>query len=204
LRDAARFRARSTSHTVAVSRRLHQHPACGGRGSGRREPFSKTALQGHGLLRFVHLDPSGLITSRGLRYWMRGRRAIVRQASSWRLRSRLQRSHISRARPAAFAPAPRSSSCANSCHWRAAYERPRSTLCCPSRLGLRTDGKRKKAVFGRRRRMRQEQSSCWGRVRTRTAAEQLLNAGPMRLVAKEPSDRGRVRDYGRGLLPITG
>src|SRR5277367_4237478 len=86
--------------------------------------------------------------------------------------------------------------CANSCHWRAAYERPRSTLCCPSRLGLRTDGKRKKAVFGRRRRMRQEQSSCWGRVRTRTAAEQLLNAGPMRLVAKEPSDRGRVRDYG--------
>jgi len=26
-------------------RRLHQHPACGGRGSGRREPFSKTAFQ---------------------------------------------------------------------------------------------------------------------------------------------------------------
>jgi ParB-like chromosome segregation protein Spo0J len=27
------------------SRRLHQHPACGGQGSGRREPFSKTAFQ---------------------------------------------------------------------------------------------------------------------------------------------------------------
>jgi hypothetical protein len=26
-------------------RRLHQHPACGGQGSGRREPFSKTAFQ---------------------------------------------------------------------------------------------------------------------------------------------------------------
>jgi len=42
------------------SRRLHQHPACGGQGSGRREPFSKTAFQGHGLRRFVDLDPSGL------------------------------------------------------------------------------------------------------------------------------------------------
>jgi hypothetical protein len=38
---------------------------------------------------------------------------IVRQAQSWRLRSRLRRSHISRARPAAFAPAPRSSFCAD-------------------------------------------------------------------------------------------
>ena len=27
------------------SRRLHRHPACGGQGSGRREPFSKTAFQ---------------------------------------------------------------------------------------------------------------------------------------------------------------
>jgi hypothetical protein len=25
-------------------RRPHQHPACGGQGSGRREPFSKTAF----------------------------------------------------------------------------------------------------------------------------------------------------------------
>src|SRR5260221_6415160 len=38
------FRARSTSHTVAAWR-LHQNPACGAQGSGRREPFSKTAFE---------------------------------------------------------------------------------------------------------------------------------------------------------------
>src|SRR6202030_2326455 len=41
--------------------------------------FLENGVSGHGLLRFVHLDPSGLIRSRGLRYWMRGRRGY-RQA----------------------------------------------------------------------------------------------------------------------------
>src|SRR6202030_2599846 len=34
------------------------------------ENLSRKRRSGHGLLRFVHLDPSGLITSRGLRYRM--------------------------------------------------------------------------------------------------------------------------------------
>jgi hypothetical protein len=64
---------RSPFATAAPTSRLRRA------GLRRREPFSKTAFQGHGLLRFVHLDPSELITSRGLRYWMRGRRGY-RQA----------------------------------------------------------------------------------------------------------------------------
>ena len=44
------------------SRRLHQYPACGGRGSGRRN-HSRGGFLSHAKLRFVHLDPPGLIRS---------------------------------------------------------------------------------------------------------------------------------------------
>src|SRR6266851_9185834 len=61
----------------------------------------------HGLLRFVHLDPPGLIRSGKITGSVR---IFVKRPSLRRLRSRRRRLHISRARPAAFAPAPRSSS----------------------------------------------------------------------------------------------
>ena len=45
LRDAARFRARSTSHAVAAHSSCTKIPLSAGKGSGRREPFSKAAFQ---------------------------------------------------------------------------------------------------------------------------------------------------------------
>src|SRR4029077_2367452 len=49
-------------------------------GLRKTRTFLENGVSGHGLLRFVHLDPSGLITSRGLWYWIRGRPAY-RQAA---------------------------------------------------------------------------------------------------------------------------
>ena len=63
LRDAARFRARSTSHAVAAHKQLHQDPAFGGQGSGKTRTILESGISGHGLLRFVYLDPPGLIRS---------------------------------------------------------------------------------------------------------------------------------------------
>ena len=45
LRDAARFRARSTSHAVAAHSSCTKIPLSTGRAQGRREPFSKAAFQ---------------------------------------------------------------------------------------------------------------------------------------------------------------
>ena len=45
LRDAARFRARSTSHAVAAHSSCTKIPLSAGRAQGRREPFSKAAFQ---------------------------------------------------------------------------------------------------------------------------------------------------------------
>ena len=45
LHDAARFRARSTSHSVAAHDGCTNIPLAAGKGSGRREPFSKAAFQ---------------------------------------------------------------------------------------------------------------------------------------------------------------
>ena len=42
--DTARFRARSTSHTVAAHDGCTNIPLAAGKGSGRREPFSKAAF----------------------------------------------------------------------------------------------------------------------------------------------------------------
>jgi hypothetical protein len=73
LRDAARFRARSTSHAVAAH-------AAAPRSRFRRAGLRKTrtilesGVSGHGLLRFVYLDPPGLIRSwemTGLRWCSR-------------------------------------------------------------------------------------------------------------------------------------
>ena len=64
---------RSPFATAAPTSRLRRA------GLRKTRTFLENGVSGHGLLRFVHLDPSGLITSRGLRYWMRGRRGY-RQA----------------------------------------------------------------------------------------------------------------------------
>jgi hypothetical protein len=45
-------------------------------GVRRTRTFLENGVSGHGLLRFVHLDPSGLITSGGLRYWMTWRTGL--------------------------------------------------------------------------------------------------------------------------------
>jgi hypothetical protein len=82
LRDAAPFRARSTSHTVAVRDGCTNIPLAAPQGSGRREPFSKAAFRAmacFGSSTWIRrTDPY-----RRLRYWMawkmRGRRAC-RQA----------------------------------------------------------------------------------------------------------------------------
>ena len=62
---------RSPFATAAPTSRLRRA------GLRKTRTFLENGVSGHGLLRFVHLDPSGLITSRGLR--MSGRRAY-RQA----------------------------------------------------------------------------------------------------------------------------
>jgi hypothetical protein len=64
---------RSPFATAAPTSRLRRA------GLRKTRTFLENGVSGHGLLRFVHLDPSGLIASRGLRYWMRGRRGY-RQA----------------------------------------------------------------------------------------------------------------------------
>ena len=64
---------RSPFATAAPTSRLRRA------GLRKTRTFLENGVSGHGLRRFVHLDPSGLITSRGLRYWMRGRRGY-RQA----------------------------------------------------------------------------------------------------------------------------
>src|SRR6202020_1068102 len=64
---------RSPFATAAPTSRLRRA------GLRKTRTFLENGVSSHGLLRFVHLDPSGLITSRGLRYWMRGRRGY-RQA----------------------------------------------------------------------------------------------------------------------------
>src|SRR5260221_13722471 len=62
LRDAARFRARSTSHAVAA---LAAAPRSRFRRAGLRKTRTilESGISGHGLLRFVFLDPPGLIRS---------------------------------------------------------------------------------------------------------------------------------------------
>jgi hypothetical protein len=65
---------RSPFATAASTSRLRRA------GLRKTRTFLENGVSGHGLRRFVHLDPSGLITSRGLRYWMRGRRGY-RQAA---------------------------------------------------------------------------------------------------------------------------
>src|SRR5271170_6069293 len=55
---------RSPFATAAPTSRLRRA------GLRKTRTFLENGVSGHGLLRFVHLDPSGLITSRGLRDWM--------------------------------------------------------------------------------------------------------------------------------------
>jgi hypothetical protein len=62
LRDAARFRARSTSHAVAALSGCTKIPLSAGRAQ-EDENHSRKRHSGHGLLRFVYLDPPGLIRS---------------------------------------------------------------------------------------------------------------------------------------------
>jgi len=53
---------------------LHQDPAFGGQGSGKTRTILESGISGHGLLRFVYLDPPGLIRSwemTGLRWCIR-------------------------------------------------------------------------------------------------------------------------------------
>src|SRR5271170_1721828 len=59
---------RSPFATAAPTSRLRRA------GLRKTRTFLENGVSGHGLLRFVHLDPSGLITSRGLRDWMCERR----------------------------------------------------------------------------------------------------------------------------------
>jgi hypothetical protein len=60
LRDAARFRARSTSHAVAAHSGCTKIPLSAVR-AREDETILESGLSGHGLLRFVYLDPPGLI-----------------------------------------------------------------------------------------------------------------------------------------------
>ena len=55
---------RSPFATAAPTSRLRRP------GLRKTRTFLEIGFSGHGLLRFVHLDPSGLILSRGLRYWL--------------------------------------------------------------------------------------------------------------------------------------
>ena len=58
----ARFRARSTSHSVAVRDGCTNIPLAAG-GAQEDETILESGFSGHALLRFVHLDPPGLIRS---------------------------------------------------------------------------------------------------------------------------------------------
>ena len=73
LRDAARFRARSTSHAVAAHSSCTKIPLSAGR-LRKTRTILESGISGHGLLRFVYLDPPGLIRSwemTGLRWCIR-------------------------------------------------------------------------------------------------------------------------------------
>ena len=63
LHDAARFRARSTSHTVTAQDGCTKIPLAAGRGSGG-ETILWIGISSHGCYRFVHPDPPELI-----RFW---------------------------------------------------------------------------------------------------------------------------------------
>src|SRR6201987_2896024 len=77
LRDAARFRARSTSHAVAAHSSCTKIPLSAGRAQGRREPFSKAAFQAMACYGSSTLIPPGLIRS----WEMTGLRWCIRQAT---------------------------------------------------------------------------------------------------------------------------
>ena len=64
LRDAARFRARSTSHAVAAHSSCTKIPLSAGR-LRKTRTILESGISGHGLLRFVYLDPPGLVRSWG-------------------------------------------------------------------------------------------------------------------------------------------
>jgi hypothetical protein len=72
LRDAARFRARSTSPAVATHSSCTKIPLSAGRAQKTRTIF-ESRISGHGLLRFVYLDPPGLIRS-----WEMGITVVIR------------------------------------------------------------------------------------------------------------------------------
>src|SRR4051812_37335189 len=55
---------RSNSHSVAARSSCTNIPLASGEGSGGRDPSLRSAYPSHGLMRFVHLDPPGLIRSR--------------------------------------------------------------------------------------------------------------------------------------------
>ena len=55
---------RSNSHSVAARSSGTNIPLASGEGSGGRDPSLRSAYPSHGLMRFVHLDPPGLIRSR--------------------------------------------------------------------------------------------------------------------------------------------
>src|SRR5271167_4911457 len=73
LRDAARFRARSTSHAVAAHSSCTKIPLSAG-WAQEDETILESGISGHGLLRFVYLDPPGLIRS----WEMTGLRQCIR------------------------------------------------------------------------------------------------------------------------------
>jgi len=62
LLDAARFRARSTSHSVAVRDGCTDIPLATGRAQ-EDEAILGHGVVSHRVVRFVHLDPPGLIRS---------------------------------------------------------------------------------------------------------------------------------------------
>src|SRR4029450_6516375 len=55
---------RSNSHSVAARSSCTTIPLAAGEGSGGRDHSLRSAYPSHGLMRFVHLDPPGLIRSR--------------------------------------------------------------------------------------------------------------------------------------------
>jgi hypothetical protein len=62
LHDAARFRARSTSHSVAALGGCTMIPLAAV-GAQEDETILEDGFSGHAKVRFVHLDPPGLIKS---------------------------------------------------------------------------------------------------------------------------------------------
>src|SRR4029078_12635799 len=55
---------RSNSHSVAARSSCTTIPLASGEGSGGRDHSLRSAYSSHGLMRFVHLDPPGLIRPR--------------------------------------------------------------------------------------------------------------------------------------------